>query len=152
MPRILLVLLLGCAPRPAPPAPAPTPQPAPVEGSAGSTVRFDRPQPAARGPQAVRISADGATASADAAGAASLAKGGARLSIDVVDADLHHVLRLISDVSGLPFVVDDSVSARVTVRLVDVPWDHALAAILAAHGLTTRPLSGGGVQVRAAAP
>jgi len=61
-------------------------------------------------------------------------------------------LRLISDVSGLPFVVDDSVSARVTVRLVDVPWDHALAAILAAHGLTTRPLSGGGVQVRAAAP
>jgi type IV pilus assembly protein PilQ len=98
----------------------------------------------------VRISAAGATLSADAPGPAIPA--GARLSIDVVDADLHHVLRLISAASGLSFVVDDGVSARVTVRLVDVPWDHALAAILAAHGLTTQPLSGGGVQVRPLAP
>lgn len=71
----------------------------------------------------------------------------ARLSLDVVDADLHNVLRLFSHVSGLNLAVADGVQARVTVRLVDVPWDLALQAILHSKGLTTRVISEGVVLV-----
>jgi type II secretory pathway component HofQ len=54
---------------------------------------------------------------------------------------------LIGDVSGLDFVADDGVSGRLTVRMVDVPWNYALDAILASRGLTAEPLAGGGVHV-----
>ena len=141
--------MLGCAPHRAPASPAPPTPPEASGSDPGSAVRFDRPKPATRPPRAVQLSASGATLRPTGPPAP---PSGARISIDVIDADLHHVLRLISDVAGLAFVVDDGVSARVTARLVDVPWDHALAAILAAHGLTTQPLAGGGVQVRGATP
>lgn len=61
------------------------------------------------------------------------------IQIDVVDADIRSVLRLLSAASGLNFVVPDHVSATVTVQLTDVPWDLALAAILSAEGLQAVP-------------
>jgi len=60
---------------------------------------------------------------------------GRRINIDLVDADIHSVFRLISHVSRLNIVAGDDVSGTVTVRLEDVPWDQALAAILQAKGL-----------------
>ena len=60
---------------------------------------------------------------------------GQRINIDLVDADIHSVFRLISHVSRLNIVAGDDVKGSVTVRLEDVPWDQALAAILQAKGL-----------------
>lgn len=64
----------------------------------------------------------------------------APISLDLVQADLHHVLRLISEVGGINIVVADDVKGQVTVRLVDVPWDQALAVILQTHGLAAAPV------------
>lgn len=63
----------------------------------------------------------------------------AHIDIDVVNADIRDVLRLVAIVSGLNFVVDDAVKGTVTARMLDVPWDMALAAILQSKGLTTVP-------------
>ncbi len=57
------------------------------------------------------------------------------VSLDLVDADLLAVLRLIAEVGRINLVVGDGVSGRVTVRLTDVPWDQALAVILQSQGL-----------------
>ncbi|MCK6527887.1 type IV pilus secretin PilQ [Myxococcota bacterium] len=60
---------------------------------------------------------------------------GRRINMDLVNADIHNVFRLISHVSKLNIVSSDEVKGTVTVRLIDVPWDQALAAILQAKGL-----------------
>ena len=64
---------------------------------------------------------------------------GAPMNLDVENAELGNVLRLISAVSHLNFVLDDTVKGTVTAHLVDVPWDLALAAILQSKGLTAVP-------------
>lgn len=61
------------------------------------------------------------------------------IDIDVVNADVRGVLRLIADVSHLNFVLDDAVHGTVTTTLRDVPWDQALAAILQSQGLVAVP-------------
>ena len=45
------------------------------------------------------------------------------------------VLRLIADVSDLNVIAGDEVKGKVTIRLVDVPWDQALDVILLTKGL-----------------
>ena len=59
----------------------------------------------------------------------------ARLSMDFKDADVNNLLRIIAEVSGQNVVAGDDVKGRVTVRLVDVPWDRALDNILRINGL-----------------
>jgi type IV pilus assembly protein PilQ len=71
----------------------------------------------------------------DAGSATSSQFTGARMSLDLENADLHSVFRLISHVSDLNIVTSDDITGKVTVRLEDVPWDQALAAILRAKGL-----------------
>ncbi|NOY44425.1 MAG: type IV pilus secretin PilQ [Deltaproteobacteria bacterium] len=82
---------------------------------------------------------EGAPAGTEEAPAAEEAGGpvytGRRLSMDFVDADIRNVLRLIGEVSGLNLVAGDDVQGKVTVRLVDVPWDQALDVILKTRGL-----------------
>ncbi len=63
---------------------------------------------------------------------------GRRINLDLVDADIHAVFRLISHVSRLNIVSGDDVQGSVTVRLIDVPWDQALAVILQAKGLASQ--------------
>lgn len=58
-----------------------------------------------------------------------------RVTLDVYEADLHNLIRLFADVSGLNFVVADDVQGKVTIKLRDVPWDEALEAILSTKGL-----------------
>ena len=60
---------------------------------------------------------------------------GQLISLDFKNADIHDVLRLLADVSGLNIVSTDDVKGRITLRLVDVPWDQALAVVLQANGL-----------------
>lgn len=58
-----------------------------------------------------------------------------RISIDVVRADIHDVLRLLAEKGGLNVVVADDVQGKVTLRLRDVPWRQALDTVLASRGL-----------------
>jgi type IV pilus assembly protein PilQ len=60
---------------------------------------------------------------------------GRRISLDFKDIDMADVLRLIAEVSDLNVIAGDEVQGRVTIRLVDVPWDQALDVILLTKGL-----------------
>jgi type IV pilus assembly protein PilQ len=60
---------------------------------------------------------------------------GRRISLDFKDADVQNVLRVIADVSGLNIVATDDVTGRITLHLVDVPWDQALDVVLEANSL-----------------
>jgi type IV pilus assembly protein PilQ len=60
---------------------------------------------------------------------------GAKISLDFKDADIKNILRLIAEVSNLNIIASDDVSGKVTMRLVDVPWDQALDVILASRNL-----------------
>jgi type IV pilus assembly protein PilQ len=60
---------------------------------------------------------------------------GRRINLDLQDADLHTVLKLISEVIRLNFVVSDEVRGKVTMTLRDVPWDQALEIILRSKGI-----------------
>ncbi|MGE0680985.1 MAG: type IV pilus secretin PilQ [Candidatus Binatia bacterium] len=60
---------------------------------------------------------------------------GKKISLDFKNADIHDVLRIVAEVSGLNIVATDDVKARVTLRLVEVPWDQALDVVLQSNGL-----------------
>jgi type IV pilus assembly protein PilQ len=71
---------------------------------------------------------------------ASLALAGQHVNLDVQDADVRHVIRLIADVGGVNYVLDDGVQGTITVHLVDVTWEDALSAVLQARGLAATPV------------
>lgn len=60
---------------------------------------------------------------------------GRRINLDLQDADIHTVLKLISEVIRLNFVVSDDVKGKVSMTLRDVPWDQALEIILKSKDL-----------------
>jgi type IV pilus secretin PilQ/predicted competence protein len=60
---------------------------------------------------------------------------GRKISLDFKQADVHDVFRILADVSGLNIVATDDVKAKVTLRLIEVPWDQALDVVLQANGL-----------------
>jgi type IV pilus secretin PilQ/predicted competence protein len=60
---------------------------------------------------------------------------GQKISLDFKDADILNVLRILSEVGGENIVATDDVKGRITVRLVDVPWDQALDIVLTANRL-----------------
>ncbi|MCK6550255.1 type IV pilus secretin PilQ [Myxococcota bacterium] len=55
---------------------------------------------------------------------------GRRISLDLKDAEIQNVLRLLADVSKLNIVASDDVKGRITIKLRNVPWDQALDIIL----------------------
>ncbi len=57
------------------------------------------------------------------------------INLNLVNASIHNVFRLIAAVSKLNIVTSDQVEGLVTVQLHEVPWDQALAAVLQAKGL-----------------
>jgi type IV pilus assembly protein PilQ len=60
---------------------------------------------------------------------------GRRIDLDLKDADIHNVLRLLADVGKVNIVTADDVSGNVTIRMRNVPWDQALDVVLQAKGL-----------------
>ncbi len=60
---------------------------------------------------------------------------GRRLSFDFKDADIKNILRLIAEVSNFNIITGDDVTGKISMRLVDVPWDQALDVILQAKSL-----------------
>jgi type IV pilus secretin PilQ/predicted competence protein len=60
---------------------------------------------------------------------------GQPISLDLKDADVHNVIRLLGDVSGINIVATDDVIGQITLRLNDVPWDQALDIVMQAQNL-----------------
>lgn len=60
---------------------------------------------------------------------------GRRIELDLKDADIHNILRLLADVGRVNIVTADDVSGNVTIRMRNVPWDQALDVVLQAKGL-----------------
>jgi type IV pilus assembly protein PilQ len=60
---------------------------------------------------------------------------GRKVSLDFKDADIKNILRLIAEVSNLNIIAGEDVGGKVTMRLVDVPWDQALDVVLQARAL-----------------
>lgn len=60
---------------------------------------------------------------------------GRRISLDFQQADITNILRLIAEVSGFNIVVGEGVKSKVTMKLVNVPWDQALDMLLKMNGL-----------------
>lgn len=58
-----------------------------------------------------------------------------RVTLDVVHADIHDVLRILAEVGRLNVVVADEVQGKVTLKLRDVPWRQALDTVLSSQGL-----------------
>ncbi|WP_069383267.1 type IV pilus secretin PilQ [Halomonas caseinilytica] len=75
---------------------------------------------------------------AEAAADAAVDDGVPPISLNLRDVSIRTALAAIADVTGLNLVASDSVSGRVTLNLVDVPWQQALALILESHGLASR--------------
>ena len=57
------------------------------------------------------------------------------ISLDVQEADLHDVLRLIADAVGVNVIAGTDVQGSVTTRLENVPWNEALDAVLSINGM-----------------
>lgn len=109
--------------------PVPTFEPAPATGSPSlpEAERSDTVDALDQG-----IAGDG--------GAPTRSHAGRRLSLDLKDADVRNVLRLIGDVSGLDFVATSDVEGKVTMRLTEMPWEAALDAILQGLNLGRREI------------
>ncbi|RMG73663.1 MAG: hypothetical protein D6710_03025, partial [Nitrospirae bacterium] len=60
---------------------------------------------------------------------------GKRISLDFQDAEIIPIFRLLADVSGYNIVVDPGVKGKITMKLINVPWDQALDLILKTHNL-----------------
>ncbi|MBP2678292.1 MAG: pilQ [Deltaproteobacteria bacterium] len=60
---------------------------------------------------------------------------GQRITMDFKDADLTNVFRIIAEVSNLNIITSDEVKGKVSLRLVNVPWDQALDIILRSKSL-----------------
>ena len=73
------------------------------------------------------LSVDGATAPPTAASQT--------VSLDVQGAEIRDVLRLLAETGGVNILTSAEVQGTITTRLLDVPWEQALAAILTLTGL-----------------
>lgn len=63
------------------------------------------------------------------------AQPGRRIDLDLKDADIHNILRLLADVGKVNIITTDDVSGSVTIRLRNVPWEQALDVVLQAKSL-----------------
>jgi len=63
---------------------------------------------------------------------------GRKVTLEFADADVRKIFQLLSEVSNKNFVLGDDVTGSISIKLVNVPWDHALDIILDAKGLDKR--------------
>lgn len=113
----------------------PTPLKKPKKDSSVTTAsaRTAKPDPVAKSRQ---MEAQRAT-EADLTGAGALRKRytGKPISLDLLDADLRNVLRLIADITGSNIVIEPDVGGKVTLKVENVPWDQVLDMVLSMNDL-----------------
>jgi len=112
---------------PVPPAPEKKPEPAPMP-----LVAPVVPPAKVNGPEKA-AAAEGKNAELDKSQLTPYK--GAKISLDFKDADIHNIFRLIAEVSNLNIITTDEVKGKVTIRMVNVPWDQALDVILTTKNL-----------------
>lgn len=61
---------------------------------------------------------------------------GKKISLDFQDADIIPIFRLIGDISGYNMVINPAVQGKITLKLINVPWDQALDIILRTFSLS----------------
>ncbi len=106
--------------------------PAPVEAA---PAPVEAP-PAAPEPEKTPVAKAPTKVEEETAGVVNIRKfGGRRISLDLQDADLVNVLRLFGELANLNMILSPDVKGKVTVRLVNIPWDQALEIILKMNGL-----------------
>ncbi|MBF8251338.1 MAG: STN protein, partial [Deltaproteobacteria bacterium] len=60
---------------------------------------------------------------------------GQKVTLEFKDADIKNIFRIIAEVSGYNMIIDSAVVGKVTIRLVNVPWDQALDILLETNNL-----------------
>ena len=55
---------------------------------------------------------------------------GKKISLDFQDAEVGPIFRLLADVNNYNLVLDPAVKGKITIKLMNVPWDQALDIIL----------------------
>ena len=60
---------------------------------------------------------------------------GKPISLDLLDADLRNVLRLLADLTGTNIVIEPDVTGKVTLKVEQVPWDQVLDMIISMNEL-----------------
>jgi len=60
---------------------------------------------------------------------------GNNISIDLKDADIHDLMRTFAKLTNTDIVVDEDVTGKTSIQLVDVPWTEALEIILRTNNL-----------------
>ena len=60
---------------------------------------------------------------------------GGNVTLDFIKTDIRHVFALISEAAQRQIILNDAVQGTITLRLIDVPWDRALEAILSIYRL-----------------
>jgi type IV pilus assembly protein PilQ len=65
---------------------------------------------------------------------------GKRVTLDLQDANIKSVFRLLTEVSGINIVAGPDVKGTVTLYMKDVPWDQALDTILDINGLAKKEM------------
>lgn len=55
---------------------------------------------------------------------------GRKISLDFQDTDIVPIFRLLADISGYNIVLNQDVKGKLTMKLINVPWDQALDLIL----------------------
>ncbi len=63
---------------------------------------------------------------------------GEKLSLNFQNIDVRAALQVLADLTGLNFVISDTVRGSLTLRLKDVPWDQALDLIVDNKNLAVR--------------
>jgi type II secretory pathway component HofQ len=59
-----------------------------------------------------------------------------RMTLDLKEAELHDVFRLLADTAHVNVVVPDEVSGHITLKLTNAPWGDAACTIVRAKHLT----------------
>ncbi|OAG27598.1 type IV pilus secretin PilQ [Thermodesulfatator autotrophicus] len=60
---------------------------------------------------------------------------GKKISLDLQDADIRTVFRMLSEIGGLNIVLGEDIQGKITLKIKDVPWDQVLDIIMAKFGL-----------------
>ncbi|MBI1911887.1 MAG: type IV pilus secretin PilQ [Deltaproteobacteria bacterium] len=60
---------------------------------------------------------------------------GEKITLDMMDANISDVLRLLAEISNLNIIASDEVKGTISLRLKNVPWDQAFDIILKAKDL-----------------
>ena len=103
--------------------------------SAMEPVRGTPPAPAQPAPQKAAAAAAAPQKAVNGAAGAPKVYSGARINLDVQDAEIKAIFRLLAELGKVSIVAGDDVKGTLSLHMKDVPWDQALDTVLDLKGL-----------------